>query len=101
MRYLLFFLIVLLLSACAKTATESATDAALAQVDAVERTIKKQCPDAQIDKDMEALRADIKSQLQTCEVEQARIEADKVKWQIAFFALLVIVGVWFAGKKYV
>ena len=95
MRYIL---IALLLSGCAKTASESAADAALIQVDAVEQSIKKQCPQAKIDKDMNALRADIKSQLRTCEAEQARIHADKVKWETAFFAMLAIVAVWFAGK---
>lgn len=93
-----YILIILFLFGCAKTASESATDAALIQVDAVEHSIKKQCPQAKIDKDMDALRADIKSQLRTCEAEQARIQADKVKWQTAFFAMLVVIGVYFGSK---
>ena len=94
------FVCVMLLNGCAKTASETATDAALIQVDVVEQSIKKQCPQAKIDKDIDALRADIKSQLRTCEAEQARIQADKVKWEFAFFALLVIIAVWF-GKKFI
>lgn len=89
MKYLL---IILLLSGCAKTASESAADAALVQVDVVEQAIKKECPQAKIDKDMDALRADIKSQLQTCEAEQAKTRAEKAKWQMAFFTLLIAVG---------
>lgn len=97
MKYLL---IILLLSGCAKTASETAADAALIQVGVVEQAIKKECPQAKIDKDMDALRATITSQLRTCEAEQARIQADKVKWEFAFFALLVIMAVWF-GKKFI
>ena len=92
--------IILLLSGCVKSASETATDAALAQVDAVEQSIKKECPQAKIDKDMEALRANIKSQLRTCESEQKRIQADKIKWQVAFFSLLVIIGLYF-GKRFI
>lgn len=97
MRYLL---IALLLTGCAKTASQSATEAALAQVDVVEQSIKKECPQAKIDKDMNALRASINSQLSTCEAEQARIQANKTTWQVAFFALLAIIGIWF-GKKFI
>lgn len=95
MKYLL---IVLLLTGCAKTASESATETALAQVDAVEQAIKKECPQAKIDKDMDALRSSINSQLSTCELEQARIQSDKIKWQTAFWALFLVVGV-FSLKK--
>ena len=102
-RFVLIWTIILLilcLVGCAKTATETATDAALQQVDAVEHQIKKECPQAKIDKDMDALRTSIKSQLATCELQRAKVESDKVKWQVAFFSLLIIVGVWF-GKKFV
>lgn len=95
MRY---FIIILLLAGCAKTASQSATEVALNQVDAVEQTIKKECPQAKIDKDMDALRSSINSQLSTCEVEQARIQSDKVKWQTAFWALFIVMAV-FLSKK--
>lgn len=98
MKKLVIILCILSLCACAKTATETAADAALSQVDAVEHQIKKECPQAQIDKDMDALRASIKSQLSTCELQRAKIESDKVKWEVAFFSLLIIMAVWFAGK---
>lgn len=95
MKYLL---IVLLLAGCAKTASESATEAALAQVDAVEHAIKKECPQAKIDKDMDALRSGINSQLSTCELEQAKIQSDKIKWQTAFWALFIVMAVFFSKK---
>lgn len=95
-----FLAFILLLCGCVKTATETATDAALQQVDAVEQQIKKQCPEAKIDKSMDALRSSINSQLATCELQRAKVESDKVKWQVAFFGLLLAVGVWF-GRRFV
>lgn len=91
-HFTILLVLTVLLSGCAKTASESAADAALVQVDVVEQAIKKECPTAKIDKDMDALRADIKSQLRACETEQAKTQSDKVKWQMAFFTLLVAVG---------
>lgn len=93
-----YFIIILLLTGCAKTASQSATEVALNQVDAVEQTIKKECPQAKIDKDMDALRSSINSQLSTCEVEQARIQSDKIKWQVAFWGLAIVMLVFFLKK---
>lgn len=90
-------LLSLCLCGCVKTASETATDAALSQVAAVEQQIKKQCPEAKIDKDMDALRASINSQLRTCESEQKRIQSEKSKWQVISLALLgalILLG-WF------
>ena len=95
---LVFILTLIVLSGCAKTAPEAATDAALNQVGAVEQQIKKECPQAKIDKDMDALRSTIKSQLSSCEAQIAKVEADKAKWQIACFAMLVLIAAWFVKK---
>lgn len=102
-KYVLVWAIILLilcLMGCAKTATETAADAALQQVAVVEQQIKKECPEAKIDKSMDALRSSIHSQLATCELQRAKVESDKVKWQVAFFSMLIIVGIWF-GKKFI
>jgi len=92
MKQILLVLFILLCG-CAKTATETATDTALQQVDAVEQQIKKQCPEAKIDKSIDALKSSINSQLATCELQQAKVESDKVKWQVAFWSLFFVVGV--------
>lgn len=96
MKWFVAFLV--LLSGCAKTAPQAATDAALQQVAVVEKQIKKECPQAKIDEEINTLKTTIKSQLSTCESELGRVEADKVKWEVAFFALLIIMMVRFAGK---
>lgn len=102
-KYVLAWTIILLmlcLMGCAKTASETAADAALQQVNVVEQQIKRQCPDAEVEEPMNALRSSIKSQLATCESELARVGSDKAKWQVAFFGLLLAVGLWF-GKKFI
>ena len=91
---------ILLLCGCVKSASQTAAEAALQQVAAVEQQIKKECPTAQIDKSMDALRSSINSQLATCELQRAKVESDKEKWQVAFFGLLLVVGIWF-GKKFI
>lgn len=60
-------IIAFLLIGCAKTAPEMATETALNQVSAVEAKIKKQCPQADIDRDIIALQSSIKSQYASCE----------------------------------
>lgn len=61
------FLFVLCLCGCAKTPVETATEASLGQVGALQEQIKKDCPTVNYDKQLNALRDSIKTQLATCE----------------------------------
>lgn len=65
---------ILLLSGCVKTPVETATDASLGQVDALEQQIKKDCPTVNYDKQMNALRASINTQLVTCESKMGELK---------------------------
>lgn len=76
---------------CAKTAPESATDAALIQVGAVEQAIKKECPQAKIDKDMDALRATIKSQLASCKSQNAELKAKNHTLMAIIVGILAVI----------
>lgn len=67
-------LIALLIAGCAKTASETATEAALKQTDAIQQTILKQCPQAQINEPIAALKATIQSQLAACESEKGKLK---------------------------
>lgn len=64
----------ILLFGCAKTATESATEAALAQTSALHQQIKKECPSANFDKQIEAINSVIKSQLASCESQMGQLK---------------------------
>lgn len=88
-----FIVLTALLSGCAKTAPESATDAALIQVGAVEQAIKKECPQAKIDEDMNALRATIKNQLASCKSQNAELKAkNHTLWAVLMGLIAVIIA---------
>ena len=93
------FLFILMLGGCAKTAPETATDALLTEIGAVEQQIKKECPQAKIDKEMDALRASAQSQLKTCEAQIATIEAQRNTWIVVSSGLVLVMIAYFLGKR--
>lgn len=70
----IIFILVACLFGCAKTPVETATDASLGQVDALQEQIKKDCPTVNYDKQMNALRDSIKTQLSTCEAKMGELK---------------------------
>lgn len=93
------FLFILLLCGCAKTAPETATDALLTEIGAVEQQIKKECPQAKIDAQMDALRASAYSQLKTCEAQIQTVEAQRNTWVVVSGGLLLVMVAYFLGKR--
>lgn len=93
------FLLILFLCGCAKTAPETATDAVLSQVGVVEQAIKKECPTAKIDEQMNALRATVQTQLKTCEARIETVEAQRNTWVVATIGLLIMVLAYCLGKS--
>lgn len=91
--------VVLSLCGCAKTAPETATEALLTQIGAVEQQIKKECPQAKIDKDIDALRASAQSQLKTCEAQIAKVESQRNTWVVVSGGLVLIMLSYFFGKS--
>ena len=94
----LLVVVLAILGGCAKTATETATDALLTEIGAVEQQIKKECPQAKIDKEMDALRASAQSQLKTCEAQIATVEAQRNTWVVVSGGLVLIMLAYFLGK---
>jgi len=93
------FFLFILLSGCTKTAPESATDALLTQIGAVEHNIKKECPGAKIDDDMDALRAMAKTQLKTCESKIETVQAQRNTWIVVSGGLIMVALAYFLGKS--
>ena len=90
-KLLITIFFILALFGCAKNATETATDASLSQVDALEQEIKKDCPAVNYDKKMDALRNSIKTQLATCEAQKETLqERNNTLW----LAIIAIIGLW-------
>lgn len=86
-------LIALLLTGCIKNASETAAEASLSQVDALEQEIKKDCPAVNYGKKMEALRASIKTQLQTCESQKATLQEKNNTLLAILIGLIAIIVV--------
>lgn len=78
---------------CAKNAAETATEASLSQVNAIEQQIKKECPAVKIDKQMNALRDSIKTQLATCEAQKATLQEKNNTLWVFIIGMLVVIGV--------
>lgn len=97
-KYSIFLIITVLLNGCAKTAPESATEALLVQIGAVEQQIKKECPQAKIDKQMDALRSSAESQLKSCESRVETVQAQRNTWVVVSGALFLIMVAYFIGK---
>lgn len=89
----LMFIGYLLLSGCAKNASESAADSSFQQVNVIEHQIKKECPTAKIDESINALRASIKTQLLTCESEKNTLKERNNTLLAILVGILAIVGV--------
>ena len=88
-----FLLILLLLTGCVKNASESATEASLNQVSVIEQQIKKDCPTAKFDDQMNALRDSIKNQLSVCEAEKGTLRERNNTLIVVLLGILVVFGV--------
>jgi len=91
-------LIALALIGCAKTAPELATETALNQVSAVEAKIKKECPQAKIDRDIIALQSSIKSQYASCE---ERLQTYKERNNTLIVIIIGMIIVFLAKQRWI
>lgn len=83
----------LLLSGCAKTASQTATEAALAQTAVLHQQIKKECPTANFDKEISALNTIIENQLASCEVEKGKLEEKNNTLLATLIGLIAVIVV--------
>lgn len=90
MKYLL---ILLLLTGCAKNASKTATETSLHQVNVIEQQIKKECPTAKFDEQMNALRESIKNQLAVCEAEKDALEERNNTLIVILIGIAIVFGV--------
>lgn len=87
-------LVLLLLSGCAKSASETATEAALAQTESIYQQIKKECPTAEINAPIAALKATIENQLASCVAEKGQLkERNRTLLAILIGLIAIIVAV--------
>ena len=82
-----------LLNGCTKPATQTITESALQQVNAIEHSITAECKSTAITGQINALRGTIKSQLSACESEKSELKSDIARWRVisgALFGLLLL-----------
>lgn len=94
----LFLLCFILCSCGGHTATNETVNAATNGVIALEKSLAKECLTDGVKTQITAIKTQIQTIGQVCEVEKDAIRHDKAKWQMAFFALLAVVGVYIAKK---
>lgn len=98
MRFTILLILTVLISGCAKTATQTITESALQQVNAIEQTITPECKTIAVTSQINTLRDTIKAQLSTCELEKQKITADKIRWKTTAVLLMIIIAVYVGSK---
>lgn len=99
MRIVTLIILTALLNGCAKpSASESIANSATNTVNALEQTLSKDCATDAIKSQITAVKSQINAITEACESEKAQIKADKVKWQTAFFGLLLAIAVFIIKK---
>lgn len=99
MKPIAIALIGCLLCACsAKTPTQTATDAAIQAIDALEQSITPECKTASVDKQITALRTQVENTVTYCEQEKRELQLEKDRLEIILFFLVVAMGFYITRK---
>jgi hypothetical protein len=79
--------------------SHSATESALNSIVAIEKTLPIECKTEGIKSQLESVKTQIETIKLGCESEKAQLRSDKIKWQIAFWAMIVVVSMYFLRKR--
>ena len=93
----LFFLL-FILSSCTKPVSNDLANNAINQATALEQSLPSDCATDSIKTQIKGIKSEINAITKACDTEKAEIRADKIRWQTAFWALFVVVGM-FVLKK--
>lgn len=93
MKHFVLLLALIVLCGCAKNASQTATETSLNQVSVIEQQIKKECPAAKFDDQMNALRDSIKNQLAVCEAEKGALEERNNTLMVILIGIAILFGV--------
>ena len=99
MKHFALVAALIVLCGCAKNASETATETSLNQVSVIEQQIKKECPMAKFDEQMNALRDSIKNQLAVCEAEKDTLKERNNTLLVILVGILVVFGVSKVAKR--
>lgn len=88
-----------MLSCCtAHTVTSDLAESAITTTTAIEQSLPKECATNAIKTQITALKTQITAIAQACDTEKNVITAEKVRWQWAFFGLLLVIAAYITRK---
>lgn len=95
-----FFICILACAGCAsKSATDSISESVTQQIVALKESLPPECQTKAIYSQISAIESGKDSMVQSCKADIAKVEAQRDKWMVAFFAIVaVLCG--FAVKKF-
>lgn len=95
-----FFICILACAGCAsKSATDSISESVTQQIVALKESLPPECQTKVIYSQISAIESGKNSMAQSCKADIAKVEAQRDKWMVAFFAIVaVLCG--FAVKKF-
>ena len=98
-KFIILLLLSLFLNGCSNPSTsETIANGAINSTTALEQSLPKDCSTDAIKSQITAIKTQIMAITESCKTEKAIIKADKVKWQTAFFGLLLAISVFIIRK---
>lgn len=99
MRCFGLLLVLFVLSSCGThTVSHNIADNTINQITALEQSINEKCATDSIKTQINVIKSQIKAINGACDTEKAEITAEKNKYKIAFWSLVVIIGLFISRK---
>lgn len=95
---LLLLLSLILCSCTTHTVSHNIADNTINQITALEQSINEKCATDSIKTQINMIKSQIKAINGACDTEKAEITAEKNKYKIAFWSLVVIIGLFVSRK---
>lgn len=100
MRFTILLILTVLLSGCARETpvSETLTENAINATTALEQTLPSECKSDAIVTQITVIKTEIRAIKSACQTEKDEITRDKLKWKLAFWALVGVVAAYILRK---
>ena len=100
MKHIVIPITFVALAGCAKNApvSETITENAITATTALEQTLTEECKTDAIKTQLTVVKTQIRAINNACIAEKQTITREKRKWQMAFWGLLTLIGLYIARK---
>lgn len=92
-KYIVLIAALACFGCASKSATDSISESVSQQIVALKESLPPECQTKAIYSQIEAIESGKDSMLQSCKSDVAKVEAQRDKWMLAFFAICLILGV--------